>query len=252
MLKTFLTTRIWGNIMRFDGRNNDELRKIGFQADFIPSAGGSVLVSCGNTRVICTATLENSVPPFLLGKGRGWLTAEYAMLPASTGSRKRRDIGKQDGRSVEIQRLIGRSLRAVVDFEAMGERCVYIDCDVIQADGGTRTASITGGFLALALAAQKWVKEGIMERNPVKTNLAAVSCGIIDGEPMLDLCYQEDSRADVDCNFVMTGEGQWVEVQATGEGGVFSKDEMAKLMELAEKGIRELMEAQNAVLRENE
>ena len=239
--------------MRIDGRMNDELRKLDFLPDFIETAQGSVIISFGKTRVLCTATLENDVPPFLVGRGRGWLTAEYAMLPTSTGSRKKRDGIKQDGRSVEIQRLIGRSLRAVCDFEKMGERSIRIDCDVLQADGGTRTASISGAYVALMLAAKRWVAQGIMEEIPVKAAIAAVSCGIVGGEPMLDLCYNEDSKADVDCNFVMSladgdAEGRWIEMQATGEGGTFTKAEMSQLMELAEKGIREIIAGQKAVI----
>ncbi|MGI5898597.1 MAG: ribonuclease PH [Christensenellales bacterium] len=236
--------------MRIDGRANDQLRKLDFLPNFIETAHGSVIVSFGKTRVLCTAILENDVPPFLAGRGRGWLTAEYAMLPASTGVRKKRDGIKQDGRSVEIQRLIGRSLRAVCDFGKLGERCVRIDCDVLQADGGTRTAAITGAYVALMLAAKRWVKEGVIGEIPVRAPVAAVSCGIVGGQPMLDLCYSEDSRADVDCNFVMSfeGEGEWIEVQATGEGRSFSKAEMAALSDLAEKGIREIVERQRAVI----
>ncbi len=230
--------------MRMDGRANDALRPVSFLPDFIEQAQGSVLISCGKTRVLCTATLDQQVPPFLTGTGRGWLTAEYAKLPASTLTRKRRDIGKQDGRSVEIQRLIGRSLRAVCDLDALGERCVHIDCDVLQADGGTRTASITGAYVALALAVKKWMAQGVLPCNPLKTSVAAVSCGIVQDEPLLDLCYGEDSRAQVDCNFVMTGLGQWVEIQGTGEGRAFSREEMNALMDLSEKGIRQLMAAQ--------
>lgn len=234
--------------MRSDGRAYDALRPVSFLPDFIEQAQGSVVISCGKTRVLCTATLDASIPPFLLGTGRGWLTAEYAMLPASTLTRKRRDVGKQDGRSVEIQRLIGRSLRGICDLDALGERCVHIDCDVLQADGGTRTASITGAYVALCLAAKKWVAQGILEKSPVRTSIAAVSCGIIDDIPMLDLCYSEDSHAQVDCNFIMTGEGRFVEIQGTGEGRSFSRDEMNRLMDLAEKGIRALMDLQTEVI----
>jgi len=196
--------------------------------------------------VICTASLEEGVPRWLDGQGRGWMTAEYGMLPASTGERKKRDVarGRQDGRSVEIQRLIGRALRPVVDLDALGERTVYLDCDVLQADGGTRCASITGAYVALALAARRLLGEGAVERNPVREAVAAVSCGILDGQPLLDLDYAEDSRAEVDANVVMVEAGRLVEVQATAERAPLSRELLERLLELAEKGVGELLEAQ--------
>lgn len=196
--------------------------------------------------MICTASLEEGVPRWLDGQGRGWMTAEYGMLPASTGERKKRDVarGRQDGRSVEIQRLIGRALRPVVDLDALGERTVYLDCDVLQADGGTRCASITGAYVALALAARRLLGEGAVERNPVREAVAAVSCGILDGQPLLDLDYAEDSRAEVDANVVMVEAGRLVEVQATAERAPLSRELLERLLELAEKGVGELLEAQ--------
>jgi ribonuclease PH len=205
--------------MRKDGRANDDLRQVRMQTGFIPSATGSVLIEWGNTRVICTAMVEEGVPPFKAGSGQGWLTAEYAMLPASTSRRKPRDGVRVDGRSVEIRRLVGRALRAVVDLSALGERTVWLDCDVIQADGGTRTASITGAYVALALACDKLLSQGLIGRHFLKGALAAVSVGIVEGECVLDLCYEEDSRAEVDMNVVMLDD-QFVEVQGTGEQGV--------------------------------
>src|SRR4051794_22572737 len=204
---------------RSGGRGPGDLRPGRIEPGFVPSATGSALISCGDTRVICTASVQESVPKWMSGRGKGWLTAEYGMLPASTGDRKQRDVtkGRPDGRTVEIQRLIGRSLRGVVDFEALGERTVYIDCDVLQADGGTRCASITGGYVALELAARKLVAEGRLERLPLTGTVAAVSCGVVEGVPLLDLDYPEDSSAEVDANVVMTGDGGLIEVQATAE-----------------------------------
>ncbi|MBR5468128.1 MAG: ribonuclease PH [Firmicutes bacterium] len=227
---------------RNDGRKVDQLRKINFIKDFTKYAEGSVLIECGNTKVICNATVEEKVPPFKKESGEGWVTAEYSMLPRATATRNSRDINKlkQNQRSVEIQRLIGRALRAAVDFKKLGERTITIDCDVIQADGGTRTASITGGFAALGIACKKLVEAGLVEENPIKTTVSAISVGIVDGVPMLDLCYEEDSRADVDMNVIMTGEGNFVEVQGTGENGTFSMDELTKLIDLAKKGNEEL------------
>lgn len=235
---------------RFDGRNNDELREIKVTRDYTIYAGGSVLIEAGKTRVICTAMVEDKVPPFLRGQNKGWVTAEYNMLPSATLVRKPREMsrGKADGRNVEIQRLIGRTLRSVVDLEAMGERTVWVDCDVIQADGGTRTAAITGAFIALMDALHKLVESGCLERVPVKTQVAAVSVGVVGGEPMLDLCYVEDSAAEVDMNVVMTSHGEIIEIQGTGEQRPFSKDEFAILMELAEKGINELVALQRKEL----
>ena len=228
---------------RIDLRKNDELRKINITRDFTKYAEGSVLIECGNTKVICNASVEEKVPPFKKETGEGWVTAEYSMLPRATATRNSRDINKlkQNQRSVEIQRLIGRALRASIDFKLLGERTITIDCDVIQADGGTRTASITGGFAALAIACEKLVKDGIIEKSPIVTPVTAISVGIVDGEPLLDLCYEEDSRADVDMNIIMTGEGNFVEVQGTGENGTFNKGELLKLIDLAEKGNSELL-----------
>jgi len=235
--------------MRIDGRKADELRKIRITRNYIKSAEGSVLIQMGDTWVLCTATVENSVPPFLRGKGTGWVTAEYAMLPRSSAQRIQRERSKVGGRTHEIQRLIGRALRSVVDLSALGERSVLIDCDVIQADGGTRTASITGAYIALVDALRHLKKQRLLETIPVTDHLAAVSVGIVEGKPMLDLCYQEDSTADVDMNLVMTGSGRIVEVQGTAEGVPFSKAELAKMLALGEKGIKALVRKQGEVLR---
>ncbi len=229
-------------------RKSDEMRKIKITPDFTEMAAGSVLIECGRTRVLCTASVVENVPPFKRGSGQGWLTAEYAMLPGSTPTRKERDGLKKDGRGVEIQRLIGRSLRACVDLTRLGERTIYIDCDVLQADGGTRTASITGAFCALTIAVDKLIKKGLIVDSPIIKQLAAVSVGIIDNVPTLDLEYAQDSRAQVDMNVIMTkdlkGNMEYVEVQGTGEGRTFSKSEMDKLLLLAKKGITKLMKAQ--------
>ncbi len=232
------------------GRAPDALRPMAIEPGFVRTATGSALISMGETRVICTASVQSSVPRWLAGSGRGWVTAEYGMLPASTGERKQRDIsrGKADGRSVEIQRLIGRSLRGVVDFAALGERTVYIDCDVLQADGGTRCASITGGLVALQLACQRLIAEGALVRLPLTGTVAAVSCGIVDGVPLLDLDYREDSSAEVDANVVMTGDGGLVEVQATAERTPLSRAHLDELLALAAKGIVELRALQDAAV----
>lgn len=234
--------------MRHDGRNCDELREIRIEPGFTEMAAGSALICCGRTRVLCTASVQNDVPPFLRGKGRGWVTAEYAMLPGSTPQRKARELLKRDGRSVEIQRLIGRALRSVCDLTALGERTIYIDCDVLQADGGTRTASITGAFVALCLACDRLMQAGEIVDSPVRAQVAAVSVGISGGEPVLDLDYPEDSHAAVDMNMVMSGDGRIVELQGTGEERPFSREELDRLMALGETGIRRLMEAQRAAL----
>lgn len=235
-------------------RRSDELREVRILPDYTEMAAGSVLVCCGRTRVLCTASVQDGVPPFLKGKGTGWLTAEYAMLPGATPQRKVRDGVKKDGRSVEIQRLIGRSLRAACDLTRMGERTVYIDCDVLQADGGTRTASITGGFVALCLAVSKLITEGKMQDSPIVRQVAAISVGVVDGQCTLDLEYTQDSRAEVDMNIVMTrdakGEMGFVEVQGTGEHGCYSRDELNRLLDLGEGGIRQLMQAQTEALGE--
>jgi ribonuclease PH len=229
------------------GRGPDELRPVTIEPGFVRTATGSALISMGETRVICTASVQNSVPRWMAGSGRGWVTAEYGMLPASTGDRKQRDItkGRLDGRSVEIQRLIGRSLRGVVDFTALGERSIFIDCDVLQADGGTRCASITGGMVALALATDRLLAEGALQRSPLTGTVAAVSCGIVEGVPLLDLDYPEDSAAEVDANVVMTGEGGLVEVQATAERTPLSRAHLDDLLALAARGIEELRTAQD-------
>jgi len=232
--------------MRHDGRRADELRPLTITPGFVRSATGSALIEAGGTRVICTASAVEDVPRWLVGSGRGWVTAEYGMLPASTGERKQRDVskGRADGRSVEIQRLIGRSIRGVVDFKALGERTIYIDCDVLEADGGTRCASITGGYVALKLALDRIVKEGKLPAVPLTQSVAAVSCGIVDGAALLDLDYPEDSSAEVDMNVVMTGDGGLVEVQATAERTPLSRASLDELLALAADGIAELRTAQ--------
>jgi ribonuclease PH len=225
----------------------NELRPTTIEPGFVRTATGSALISMGETRVICTASAQESVPRWLIGSSRGWVTAEYGMLPASTGERKQRDIskGRADGRTVEIQRLIGRSLRGVVDFTALGERTIYVDCDVLQADGGTRCASITGGFVALQLACGRLVSEGKLERSPLTGTVAAISCGIVGGDPLLDLDYSEDSTAEVDANVVMTGDGGLVEVQATAERTPLSRAHLDELLVLAADGISVLRTLQD-------
>jgi ribonuclease PH len=237
--------------VRSHGRAPDDLRPVTIEPGFVRTATGSALISCGETRVIYTASVQESVPRWLLGQGRGWLTAEYGMLPASTGERKTRDVskGRPDGRTVEIQRLIGRSLRGVVDFEALGERTIYVDCDVLQADGGTRCASITGGYVALELACRALLRAGSLERLPLTGSVAAVSCGVVEGVPLLDLDYPEDSAAEVDANVVMTGEGGLVEVQATAERTPLSQAHLTDLLTLAESGIEQLRDHQAAAVR---
>ena len=232
------------------GRGPDELRPIEIIPGFVRTATGSALISCGETRVICTASVQESVPKWMAGRGKGWLTAEYGMLPASTGDRKQRDVskGRPDGRTVEIQRLIGRSLRGVIDFAALGERTIYVDCDVLQADGGTRTTSITGGFVALDLACRKLIADGLLAASPLNGTVAAVSCGIVDGVPLLDLDYPEDSSAEVDANVVMTGDGGLVEVQATAERTPLSRAHLDDLLALAQQGIETLRGAQAAAV----
>ncbi len=234
---------------RPDLRRNDEMRKVKITTNYTMYAEGSVLIEIGNTKVICTASVDEKVPAFLEGKGLGWVTAEYAMLPRSTHTRKKRDIKslKLDGRSSEIQRLIGRSLRSVVDREALGERQITIDCDVIQADGGTRCASITGGFVALWLACKKLLNEGKITKMPLTSQVSAVSVGIYEDEPILDLDYAEDSNAIVDCNVVMTGAGDFVEIQGTGEERPFTKDELNKLLSLGKKGTAKLCREQKKI-----
>lgn len=239
--------------MRSDGRAPDALRPIKLTPDFIPSAEGSVLIEAGNTRVIVTATVGDGVPTFLKGSGKGWVTGEYGMLPRSTEERTPREAarGKQSGRTLEIQRLIGRSLRAVTDLKALGERTVWLDCDVIQADGGTRTASITGAFVALALSFERMVAAGILRSIPLNDSLAAISVGIVDNQLLLDLAYDEDSRAEVDMNVVMTGTGGFVEVQATAEGRPYTEEELQEMLALAANGIEQISEKQKELLRMN-
>lgn len=233
---------------RIDGRQLDEKRAVKITRNYIMHPDGSVLIEMGNTKVICTAMIEEKAPPFLKGEGKGWITAEYGMLPGSTMTRKRRPINKVDGRSQEIQRLIGRALRSVVKLEALGERTISIDCDVIQADGGTRTAAITGSFIAMVDAIQKLIDQNLIESSPVQSYLSAISVGIVDGEAMLDLCYEEDSSAKVDMNVIMTDDGKIVEIQGTGEESPFSKEEMMQLLALAEKGNQELIAVQKEIL----
>jgi ribonuclease PH len=233
---------------RVDGRSLGELRKIKVTKDYIKHAEGSCLIEFGETRVICTASVEENVPPFLRNKGTGWVTAEYGMLPRSCDTRIRRDRAAGSGRTQEIQRLIGRSLRGVIDLDQLGERTVKIDCDVIQADGGTRTASITGGFIALALALKKIKKNGLIDKIPLSDFVAAISVGIHKDELMIDLNYVEDSGADMDMNVVMVGKGKFIEVQGPAEGKPFSKTEMDKLLDLAKKGIKELVVIQKKSL----
>jgi ribonuclease PH len=237
---------------RIDGRKPDELRPVKFTKDFITTAKGSVLVEMGNTRVICTASVDENVPGWMRFQNvpGGWVTAEYSMLPGATPQRTNREStqGKIGGRTMEIQRLIGRSLRAVVDLQKLGRRQIFLDCDVIQADGGTRTASITGAYVALKLAVQRLLAEGLIKEDPVAEGLAAISAGISKQVPILDLCYIEDSSAEVDANFVMTESGRIIEVQGTAEGAPFSKDELMHMMSLAEKGIGELIRLQKETL----
>ena len=232
--------------MRPSGRNLDESRSILIETNVTKHAEGSCLIKIGDTHVLCTATVEDRVPPFVKGSGLGWVTAEYGMLPRSTGSRMRREAasGKQGGRTVEIQRLIGRSLRAGVDRVALGERQITVDCDVIQADGGTRCASISGGWVALKLAVNKLLKEGIITTDPLISPIAAISCGIYAGQPVLDLDYAEDSEAGVDGNFIMMGSGSMIETQISAEGSTHSRNQLNELMDLAIKGIGELIIAQ--------
>lgn len=231
--------------MRIDERTNEELRSVKITRDYLMHPAGSVLIEMGNTKVICTATVEEKVPHFLKGAGSGWVTAEYGMLPGSTGQRKMRNTKGVDGRSQEIQRLIGRSLRSIINLKMLGERTIWIDCDVIQADGGTRTASITGAFVALSDAVSKLLDLGLINESPITTNVAAVSVGVVNGEVMLDLCYEEDSVAHVDMNLVMTAEGEYIELQGTGEERPFDKKQLNALLEFGERGIEALIKAQN-------
>jgi len=237
-------------IYRSDNRALDQLRPVNIIPEYISTAEGSALIEVGNTRVICTASVEESVPSFMRNSGKGWISSEYAMLPRSTLTRTPREVskGRQSGRTHEIQRLIGRSLRAVTDLNRLGERTIWIDCDVIQADGGTRTASITGAFVALGLALEKLVEAGTLTSVPLRDYVAAISVGIVDGEIMLDLAYEEDSRADVDMNFVMTAGYKFVEVQATAEHQVFDEAQLGKMIAVAKQGVQTLIAKQQAVL----
>ncbi len=236
--------------MRVDGRQPGEIRPVEITTGYIKHAEGSVLVAFGDTRVICTASVDEQVPRFLKGTGQGWVTAEYGMLPRSTGSRMRREAaqGRQGGRTMEIQRLIGRSLRAVVDFEALGERTIAIDCDVIQADGGTRTASITGAYVAMVEAVRHLLKERIIQKDPIHGQVASVSVGIVDGEAMVDLNYVEDSTAETDMNVVMNDAGAFIEIQGTAEGHAFRREELDTMLDLAEPAITLLLEKQREAL----
>ena len=235
---------------RPDGRKPGEMRRVKITPDYIIHPEGSVLIEMGSTKVICNATVEDKVPPFLVGKGLGWVTAEYSMLPRATNTRSPRDISKLklNGRSAEIQRLIGRSLRAVVDREALGERQIVVDCDVIQADGGTRCASITGGYVALWLACKRLLDEGKIERMPLTDQVAAVSVGVYQDEPILDLCYEEDSHAIVDSNVIMTGAGAFVEVQGTGEGRPYTREELDNVVKVTAPAIYKMIDAQKAIV----
>ena len=236
--------------MRSDGRKPGQLRPLLITPGYLKTADGSVLIEVGDTKVICTAKLEERVPPFLRNSGKGWITAEYGMLPGSSQVRIGRESsrGKIGGRTHEIQRLIGRSLRAIADLKSLGEKTIWIDCDVIQADGGTRTAAITGGYVALVEAVRRWLDRGIITKDPIQDSVAAISIGIIEGRIFLDLRYEEDSRANVDMNFVMTGSGKFVEVQGTAESAPFTKKQMERMAEIAQTGIRELLRAQKKVL----
>jgi ribonuclease PH len=235
---------------RIDNRLNDQLRPVRITLDVLKYAEGSAYIEVGDTKVLCAVSIEEKVPPFLRGKGKGWITSEYSLLPRSTQQRTPRDItkGRISGRTQEIQRLIGRALRSVVNLDLLGERTIWIDCDVIQADGGTRTSSITGSFVALAQAFGKMVQDGVLKYLPLTNFVAATSVGIVNNEKLLDLCYEEDSIALIDMNVVMTEKGEYVEVQGTGEGGPFSKQDMDELMSLAEKGVMQLIEIQREVL----
>jgi ribonuclease PH len=236
--------------MRSDGRKKNEIRNVKFNRNFIGTADGSVLISMGNTKVICTASIEDKVPLFLKDQKKGWITAEYSMIPRATQTRIMREssTGRISGRTHEIQRLIGRALRSVVDLSVLGERTIWIDCDVIQADGGTRTAAITGAFICLSDALKYALRNGLIDRTPLRDYLAAISVGIVNGEPMVDLCYLEDSMAEVDMNVVMTGSGKLVEIQGTAEGLPFSKDTLNSLIKLAEEGINNLINIQKTLI----
>ncbi len=237
---------------RIDQRAPDQMRPVRIETGYLLTAEGSAMIEVGNTRVLCAATVEETVPSFLRGTGKGWVTAEYSMLPRATATRSPREItkGRPSGRTMEIQRLVGRSLRSIVDLSLLGERTIIIDCDVIQADGGTRTASITGAYVAMSLAINKLVCFGVLKKNPILDSVAATSVGVVDGETLLDLNYDEDSRAEVDMNLVMTGAGKFVELQATAEQVPFDDDRLASLLALGRKGIAELIQVQRQALQE--
>lgn len=239
-------------ILREDSREVDNIRKVNVIRNYTIHAEGSVLISFGNTKVICTASVSDKVPPFLRGQGKGWITAEYSMLPRATGERTQRESvkGKLSGRTMEIQRLIGRSLRSCINLDKLGEKTITIDCDVIQADGGTRTASITGGYIALAMAVERMVRNGELAENPLISKVAAISVGIVSGIPMIDLKYSEDSAAEVDMNVVMNDKGEFIEVQGTGEEATYTRAELNTLLDMAEAGIRQLLDIQGKTLYE--
>ncbi|MGL4510857.1 MAG: ribonuclease PH [Cetobacterium sp.] len=239
-------------MIRLDGRKTNEKREVKITRNYTMYAEGCVLIEIGNTKVICTATVVEKVPPFLKNQGKGWITAEYSMLPRATGERNQREAakGKLGGRTMEIQRLIGRALRACIDLEKLGERTITIDCDVIQADGGTRTTSITGGFIALEMAMRRLMEKGLLTENPIIANIAAISVGTVKGTPVLDLMYTEDSEAEVDMNVIMNDKGEFVEIQGTGEEATFSRKELNELLDLAEKGIYELIDIQRKEIEE--
>lgn len=235
---------------RIDGRKNTQLRPVKIFPYYLDYPQGSALIEMGRTRIVCTAMVEQGVPKFMKGQGKGWVTAEYGMLPAATPERGTRDAvrGKIDGRTQEIQRLIGRALRSVTDMDRLGERTIWVDCDVLQADGGTRTAAINAGYVAVELAIRRMIEEGIISESPLRESVAAVSAGMVDGMPILDLCYEEDSRAEVDMNVVMTAGGRYVEIQGTAEKVPYSKFELKELLDLAQKGIEKLIKIQEKVL----
>lgn len=236
--------------MRIDQRTSDQMRPVRIQKNYLVTAEGSALIEAGNTRVLCTASIEETVPAFLRGSGKGWVTAEYSMLPRATATRTQREVmkGRPSGRTLEIQRLIGRSLRSIVDLNILGERSILIDCDVLQADGGTRTAAITGAFVALSLGIQQLLAFRAIKRNPIMDHVAATSVGLVGGEVLLDLCYDEDSRADVDMNIVMTGSGRFVELQATGERTAFDDEHLAAMVSVGRRGVLQMIELQKQVL----
>ncbi|HSM77154.1 MAG TPA: ribonuclease PH [Bryobacteraceae bacterium] len=236
--------------MRIDQRIPGQMRPVRIEKNYLKTAEGSALIEIGNTRVLCAASIEESVPPFLRGSGQGWITAEYSMLPRATATRTPREVnkGRASGRTMEIQRLIGRSLRTVVDMRLLGERSIIIDCDVLQADGGTRTASITGAFVALSIAVNKLLQYGAVKSSPIRDRVAATSVGVVDGVPLLDLCYDEDSRAEVDMNVVMTGQGRFIELQATAEKTAFDDQQLLALLELGRRGIQDLLKLQDEAI----